>query len=513
MAVNLNQQNPNNPQGQQQDQQAAGQQFKPRTTGFTNLQRVLGANKNNQLGQTIGQGVQNITNKTQGQTQTAQQNFAKDIGQSVEDIKSGTKVKENLSNLDFTKDPNEAANKIQEVGGDQYAATTANLRRGYQGPQGLQNESQLQNQAQQLGQTAQGLLTQGGRQAALQRFVNTGPNYTQGKQQLDNMLLGQNQQAITQARRNAAQTAAGTNEALQKASQEGQFTGQQYNTLGQDVNQQIQGLGQNLTGALDTRASNLTQQAQTQVNDLKSALAKGELDRNQYQTLMTQVLNNDANTYLADPSALFSANTDYNRSNVAQQNEVGARDALSRLAGLQSGDQMLDLNEAQAGTAGPAIKTDANNLAKLAQQKQEAQKALDAFKFGSYATPGSTASFGSGGFSSTPSGFNVFKSGQGTGTINADEAKQILDLAGPNYKYGMANSSAMIPMMQPTVQTLLQQGKLGYDPNQSGYMYLNNALNSLKNQYGQLETNYGVGKNITNMLENYNKKNNTFGVK
>lgn len=499
MAVNLNQQNPNNPQGQQQDQQAAGQQFKPRTTGFTNLQRVLGANKNNKLGQTIGQGVQNITNKTQGQTQTAQQNFAKDIGQSVEDIKSGTKVKENLSNLDFTKDPNEAANKIQEVGGDQYAATTANLRRGYQGPQGLQNESQLQNQAQQLGQTAQGLLTQGGRQAALQRFVNAGPNYTQGKQQLDTMLLGQNQQAITQARRNAAQTAAGTNEALQQATQQGRVTGQQYNTLGQDVNQQIQGLGQNLTGALDTRAQAKIQEAQTKVQGLKDAVRAGKLDQDQYDYMVNNILGGSTNTYnLTNDqlSGLFNANTDFNRSNVAQQNEIGSRDALARLAGLQSGDQLLDLDESKVGTAGDTLVKNQQGLSAYQDAAKAAQEAQNTFKMNAL----DPISKGNG--LQVEDLRDPFSSGQ---TFNYDQSKQLNDIISA---YRSGGLSAREATNQLTAAKLFTHGQLDRDdvlPLALGTRY----VNPIMDKYNQVTKQYGIGNSLSRLL----KDNKTFGVK
>ena len=392
MAINLNQNNPNNPQGQQNGPQAAGaqpqQQQKPQGTGFTNLKSVLNANQNNKLGQAVSSGVQNVTNKTQGQTQEAQNKFNQQLGQSVQDIQKGQQVQQKLSNLDFSKDAGQAATDVNSLNTDEYANTTKNLRAGYQGPQGLQSQDALQAQAQQLGQTAQGLLTQGGRQAALQRFIGAGPSYTQGKQSLDNMLLGQssNNQAINDARRNAAIAAQGTNQAINQAAAQGQFTGQQFNTLNQDISSKLSNLGQNLGSTLDARAQAKVADAQKQVGDLQAALRNGTLSQEQYDMFSKNILGGSDQTYTLgnDPNQLANlvqANTNYNRSNVANQNEAQARDALARLSGDTDPNALLNLDKSQVGTAGEGLLKNQSAIDSYRNLMTEAENAKAGFNY------------------------------------------------------------------------------------------------------------------------------------
>jgi len=494
MAINFNQQDQNNPQGQQNNQpnQPGQQSSKPRATGFTNIQRVLGANKDNKLGQTVGQGVQNLASKAQGQTQQAQQNFAKDIGSAVDDIKSGQKVQQNLSGIDFSKNSDEAANKLQEVGQDQYAQTAAKLRQGYQGPQGLQDQQLLQSQAQDLGQTAQGLMSQGGRQAALQRFMNVGPNYTQGKRTLDNMLLGQNNEAISQARKNAAQIAGQTNESITKAQQEAQATGQQYNALGQDITNKTRDITQNLTGTLDTRAQQKIQQAQTQVQGLKDRLAKGEITNEDYDYMVNNVLGGSSDIYnLTNEqlSGLFNANTDFNRSNVASQREIQARDALAKLAGAGSGDVLLDLDEAKAGTAGDVLLKNQQGLSAYQAATNAANKAQADFDLN---TP----------YAGYKDVFNL----QGQ-KVDYNKAKQILEGYSP---YDRATNSFADPNfnMQNYINQLKSKGlgSTGYGGQER--TAFEPAVQELYKQFNSTNKQYGIGNNLAKLL-----KDNKYGVK
>lgn len=536
MAINLNQNNPNNPEGMQTGPQAAGgPQPKQQGTGFTNLKSVLNANKNNKLGQAIGTGVQNISNKTQGQTQQAQNQFAQQIGQSVQDIQKGTKVQQNLSDLDFGKDSEKASQNIQEVGGEEYANAAANLRKGYTGPQGLQNQDALQAQSQQLGQTAQGLMTSGGRQAALQRFINVGPGYTQGKQQLDNMLLGQNQQDISDARRQAAQTAQSTNQAINQAATQGQSTGLQYNTLGQDITGKIQGLGQNLGSALDTRSQQKIQESQTQVADLQNRVRNGSITPEDYDYYVNQILGTEDTYNLSKENlaGMVTANTDYNKSNVINQQELNARDALSRLSGAKSGDEILDLDESKLGTAGPARIRDEQAFNSYIQQSNAAKDAIKNFKFNPVTgTPES----------GTPeNAVNMF-----TGMVNPDllkfKAPSSLDYAAtkelaatydPNsanspgfseqdlknqiFSYAGRNRPAPINVGDRAANPFAgnpwaineQQAAESIDKiNQQHYQQqLANAVS----QYKDTTKKYGIGNNLRNLLTSTSNK--TFGVK
>ncbi len=501
MAINFNQQDQNNPQGQQNNQtnQPGQQSFKPRATGFTNIQRVLGANKDNKLGQTVGQGVQNLASKAQGQTQQAQQNFAKDIGSAVDDIKSGQKVQQNLSGIDFSKNSDEAANKLQEVGQDQYAQTAAKLRQGYQGPQGLQDQQLLQSQAQDLGQTAQGLMSQSGRQAALQRFMNVGPNYTQGKRALDNMLLGQNNEAISQARKNAAQVAGQTNESISKAQQEAQSTGQQYNALGQDITNKTRDITQNLTGTLDTRAQQKIQQAQTQVQGLKDRLAKGKITNEDYDYMVNNVLGGSSDTYNLTKeqlSGLFNANTDFNRSNVASQREIQARDALAKLAGSGSGDALLDLDEAKAGTAGDVLLKNQQGLSAYQAAANAAAQARSGFA----ANPMSSVSGGNG--LRVTDLMNPFNPGQ---QLNYDQSQLLKNTLDQRRAGGLDAQTAYTQLVSSGI---LAGGKDPMDYWGNHVIDQSHYYNPIIDQLNQTNQQYGIGNNLTKLL-----KDNNYGVK
>lgn len=539
MAINLNQQNPNNPQGQQQGPQAAGaqpqqDQFKPRGTGFTNLKSVLGANKNNQLGQTIGAGVQNITNKTQGQTQQAQNQFAKDIGQSVEDIKKGTQVQQNLSNIDFSKNPDEASQKLQEVGGEDYASAAANLRGGYKGPQGFSNQDQLQSQAQQLGQTAQGLMTQGGRQAALQRFVNAGPNYTQGKQQLDTMLLGQNQQALTQARRQAAQTATGTNEALQQAAQQGQYTGQTYNTLGQNIGataeNAIGGFQKAFTDPTTGRVVTAQQKANTDISSLQDALKNNNLTDEQMQQVQGILGTSDIGTMSgADISNLLQAHK-YQLGDVVNQQDIASRDALARLSGKQG----TDILNAQAPTGQI---NELEGTSQTADVVKAQQAAMDAARSGfNINAP------------TTQQAFQDFNNRHGNiwaastanplakNALNYQDVKAIndikskyggnIDLSNPEVVKSLVSSGIITDPNSVKFSAGQQNVSLGGDS--FGHEYTDeDANNMVKNeftrvqqqqlnnalqQYQDTNTKYGLGRSLSDLLSRNKKDTKTYGV-
>jgi len=489
MAINLNQQNPNNPQGQQQGSQAAGaaNTFKPKTTGFTNLKSVLNANKDNKLASTVGQGVQNITNKTQNQTQQAQQQFQTALNPAQQDVAKGQQVQQKLSNLDFSKDSDAASQSIADVGSDEYVNASKNLRAGYQGPQGLENQEQLQSQAQQLGQTAQGLLTSGGRQAALQRFLGAGPNYTQGKQQLDSMLLGQDNGAINQARRQAAQTAQGTNEAINQASTQGQYIGQQFNTLGQDITGKTQALGSNLGTALDTRAQTMNADANKQLADLQTGLQNGSVSPEQYEFIKNQILGGTENTYNMTKDQIAgqaSANNQNTADMVAKQKEVQARDILSRLAGLDNGDALLNLDESLAETGKGGL---SGNLEPYNTQKAAADTAMNDFKYNA-AAPG------------YQSFFDKYINQAGN-TYKA--AEQIFD---PYINKGKTLDNPALVKSLLDVQNTVEGS--GLVPVYGGGMG-ERPIYDLYKQYDNTNKTYGLGNSLAQLLA----KNNTFGVK
>lgn len=239
---------------------AAGDQKKKTGTGFTNLNRIMQANQGNKLGQAVGGGVA----QQAGEAKTA-----------LNQARAGFDQQAQANRLDTNENKQKVIQTLQAVDqgqdvNDQTAQDFSRFRQGqYAGPQTLANEDQVLNQAQNA-QNLGGLSSSAaGRQALLQRFVG-GANYSQGKQRLDNLLLGQSgSQDLRDARR---QTQNLNQQALQTADaarQQGQYLANQAKAFGNQVNT---ALG-NQEAGYNTTVDQELAQAQSQ-EAAKSALFK-----------------------------------------------------------------------------------------------------------------------------------------------------------------------------------------------------------------------------------------------
>ena len=238
-------------------------------SGFTNIQRIAKANQPGQLGQTIGQGIKGIAQKTQSQLGQATSNFqqgaqANRLG-TQQDVANRTATLNRVSQGDAQVAPTEQELSVF----DRY-------RRGaYEGPQRLENTEQLQGQAQQAEQLAQATRSTGGRQSLLQRFVGT-PQYTQGQQRLDNVLLGLGgNDPLKQARRSAIGLGQQVNTQTTAAEQQGQILAEQAKQFGQGTLSEVQSRQKVIDDQLT--ANLVLNQAQEQIrkqrmNDIQSLL-------------------------------------------------------------------------------------------------------------------------------------------------------------------------------------------------------------------------------------------------
>jgi hypothetical protein len=164
-----------------------GNEFQRRQgSGFTNLNRILDANKSNKIGQTVQTGVQNLANQAKQQTQAAVSGFNDQSQQ----------YKTNLK--DTEQFANQAIDKIKtgEVSGvnEQDQSKLGQVLQGqYTGPQGLNQDqvAKTRNAANQAEQYSKMGSTMGGRSLLLDRFVNARgkTGYTQGGKTLDATLL------------------------------------------------------------------------------------------------------------------------------------------------------------------------------------------------------------------------------------------------------------------------------------------------------------------------------------
>lgn len=510
MAINLNNNNNlNNPQNGLQPQQPMA---KPRTSGFTNIQNVLNANKGNKLGQTIGSGVQNITNKVQGQTQNAQQQYNTGIGQAQADINKGNQVKTTLggtdnAGLDFSK-PDQASQAIGTVGSDEYAKSLANLRAGYKGPTGLQNQEQLQNQAQDLQQTGQSLQTAGGKQAALQRFVNSGPGYTSGQQRLDTLLLGQgnqNNQALNQARRSAQTTAMDTGQAINTATQQGQQVGQQYTNVGQDVGKQLTSAEENFRKALNDRVSTQQQAAVDRDTALKNRLKMGSLTQEDADFLSNQVFNGEQNigNLTGDQlGALFNTDINkYNVNNVSTDKDVMSRNALAKLAGIANPQDLQNIDATQMNQPVNATTATDVGMNALKGSQAAAAKAQQDFMWKSpdlRQAPGITPSWA---LPPTPDYYGPGGGFERGGQLNYQQTQALAPYLKEIYSHQGINYDQMSPEAQAKLNeakaSLLQKGKdLNLDTSQGW----DTGFDQLYKQYNDTNNQYGIGRKLSDLM-------------
>lgn len=312
-------------------------------SGYVNIQKIVNANKNNQLGQTIGNNVQQAGQQTKNNIQQAGQNFQQQSDQNRFDTTDNQQLSQNV-----LQDPTQYQNNPQ---GQQF---THLLSGQYSGPTTLENADQLQNQARDVSQMGQSIGSAYGRLGLLQRYAGN-PNYQAGQQRLDNLILGQTgapqlQQArqFTQGLQNQFNT---------------QLTGAQ--NIGKEYTNRAQQFGQNLQGQF---TQNLTDQDKSlQDKATQEQISRDTMLQNVHQQLSSGQLNQDlANqlgitqgqrTFNLDPNSFLNeSNLKASAQNVANQQDYAKLAALKQLGGTFSPSEAQDIfgkytgQEAQAGT-------------------------------------------------------------------------------------------------------------------------------------------------------------------
>jgi len=162
-------------------------------SGFTTLQRYLGANKANQLGSTVGSGIQKAGQQATGAMQTAGNKFQQGFQQEQNRLGSeGQRVDRVMG--DVTKASDEDVNAFEGIRGGKT-----------KGPQEIENANELREKARQAKSLGEATGSEAGRYGLLQRYVGAGKQYTGGQQRLDNLLLGQTGAGnLRQARRDTS---------------------------------------------------------------------------------------------------------------------------------------------------------------------------------------------------------------------------------------------------------------------------------------------------------------------
>lgn len=223
---------------------------KPQTgTGYTNLNKFLGANQGNQLGQKVAGNLQSQVGgvKSQlGQQQTAFQTEAEKNKLDTEENKAKRDEiigRFSSSSTQGTPLAEEDISKVSQYRGGAYS-----------GPTGLQDTSALSQQAQDLaGQTSN--LSPSGTQELLRRTIGGG-RYTQGQQKLDTLLMDRS--GLRQVGREAQSLGSDVNRANLAAQGQAKALAGQAAQFGQETTGKLQGA---LTG-LDAEAMKQLESAQ-----------------------------------------------------------------------------------------------------------------------------------------------------------------------------------------------------------------------------------------------------------
>lgn len=314
-------------------------------SGFTNLQRVMGANQGNQLGSTVAGGINNQSGQVKTNLNQATSNFntASQAGR----LDTDANKQAAQADIDAANQGNVSDQQVQDF--SRYKAGA------YSGPQSLDNTDALQGQAQNAESLGQATGTSGGRNTLLQRFAggNQG-GYTAGKQRLDSLLLGQDQNQLQNARRG---TLGLTNQVNTQSNVAGQLAGQ-YANQAQDFgtalkNQVGSNVDTSLTG-LDTEVQHAEADRQAKVAALQGAFTGS----NPYsQADATNLgLTSGEHLFNINPGQYLTENSlQANRGNVASAADYAKISALGKLGGTDlSQNAQLALNDfndpTQAGT-------------------------------------------------------------------------------------------------------------------------------------------------------------------
>lgn len=266
---NNQQQNNQSQQSQTSQNQAQGPQApgpKQRGTGFTNIQRMLGASDRGRVSSAIGQGIQGQVGRVQQGLQSAQNQFQQGVAQGRLDTNANKQYVTNTLQQ-AVADPTIVSGDTNEAKAIRGRFDT--FRQGqYTGPTELAQAGQLQAQAQDTSNLAALTRTAGGRNALVSRFLGNQPGYSSGMARFDTMLAQTNAAPIRQARQQAAGLGGQVNAASQQAISEAEAARAASKQFATDTLNQIAGTRGGIEGT--------TPALESQVKDLDTANVVGK---------------------------------------------------------------------------------------------------------------------------------------------------------------------------------------------------------------------------------------------
>lgn len=299
------------------------QQRKPNqtATGYTNIQRILQANKSNPLGSTVAGGVQQAGSQARGAIQQAGNQFRQE--EQTEKNRLGQESQRADRVLgDVTKASDEDINAFEGIRGG--------LSKGPTEIKNLDEIRQKAFEAERLGSAAG---SEAGRYGLLQRFVGGNKQYTGGQQRLDSVLLGQTASPqLRQARKASVGLSNQAEQEARAAIESGKVLQGQAKELANTTIGRLGGQVVDYDSAMEQARVAAQEGLKTRQDDLRRQLAANEIeDETLYNRLGVKENDQIFRTNLAD---YFQARDNIaTKQNVQTQADFDRIEALRKLSG------------------------------------------------------------------------------------------------------------------------------------------------------------------------------------
>lgn len=330
-------------------------------SGFTNLSRILQANKNNRLGEAVSSGIVGGANQ---------------IRQQLGDTRDQFQSQANANDLASDQNKSIRENVLKNIAGgqtdvtDQQADQFKNFRQGqYTGPQEMDmaKTTGLGIRANEVQNQAKNPLSENTLQATV-GSQSQNP-YSRGQIGLDRTILGAgNPQQLGQARSATMGLSQGINRAQDVARGEAALKTLQAQQFGKDTQAQLAAPQTGIQNDINTAVT-------TKQGDLSAAIKNYNLDPNKY------LGRTSAQLYGLDPTKYggvvnFLNPGDINKGTVASQTQLNQLNALGKLAG-QPQEFITDPSKVGSLEGKSLSTTDQGLLNQLVSARQgEYQKAI-----------------------------------------------------------------------------------------------------------------------------------------
>lgn len=293
----------------------------PQGTGFTNIQRILDANKNNRLGQTLASNISSNANQARTDLQSNLSAFNTRIGNLAAQREADTARAKAIVNK-VQSDPN-------TISQPEYDEFGKYRNYAYTGPSELAGSQGLLNRAKDAQQLGQYTTSSAGRGELLRRFAGS-PQYTTAKQRMDQLFLGGSEGLLKEARRNTQ--GLGTQAGNQLQSAEAQRLAEQNaaNQLGTGLKSDLQTQTTGITGALDTRSKDYGTAQQKALEDVRAAFGASDITPEQAAILG---IGEGTRTFGVNPLDFLMEKQAPTVSSVASAKERAQLAALAKLSG------------------------------------------------------------------------------------------------------------------------------------------------------------------------------------